>query len=101
MNIYQSKIYRKDLSWLHLDDKPRVQVKDYSLTFPFLYPPVEYLLNSHEDHPSQHKNSQAMRWNCASSFEFDRKSVEIETISLEFHKGRKAIVEQTLASRRK
>ena len=57
MNIYQSKTYGKDLSWLHLDDKPRVEVKDYSLTFPFLCPPVEYLLNDHEDHPSQHKNS--------------------------------------------
>ena len=25
MNIYQSNTYRKDLSWLHLDDEPRVQ----------------------------------------------------------------------------
>ena len=23
MNIYQSNIYRKDLSWLHFDDEPR------------------------------------------------------------------------------
>ena len=84
-----------------MDDKPRVEVKDYSLTFPFLCPPVEYLLNDHEDHPSQHKNSHELCDETASSFEFDRKSVEIETISLEFHKGRKAIVEQTLASRRK
>ena len=29
MNTYQSNAYRKDLSWLHFDDKPRVQqVKD-------------------------------------------------------------------------
>ena len=25
MNIYQSNTYRKDLSWLHFDDEPRVQ----------------------------------------------------------------------------
>ena len=25
MNMYQSNTYRKDLSWLHLDDEPRVQ----------------------------------------------------------------------------
>ena len=25
MNIYQSNNYRKDLSWLHFDDEPRVQ----------------------------------------------------------------------------
>ena len=25
INIYQSNIYRKDLSWLHFDDEPRVQ----------------------------------------------------------------------------
>ena len=25
MNIYQSYTYRKDLSWLHFDDEPRVQ----------------------------------------------------------------------------
>ena len=25
MNIYQSNIYREDLSWLHLDNEPRVQ----------------------------------------------------------------------------
>ena len=25
MNIYQSNTYRIDLSWLHLDDEPRVQ----------------------------------------------------------------------------
>ena len=25
INIYQSNIYRKDLSWLHFDDVPRVQ----------------------------------------------------------------------------
>ena len=24
MNIYQSDTYRKDLSWLHFDDEPRV-----------------------------------------------------------------------------
>ena len=24
-NIYQSNTYRKDLSWLHFDDEPRVQ----------------------------------------------------------------------------
>ena len=27
MNIYQSSAYRKDLSWLHFDDQPRVQDK--------------------------------------------------------------------------
>ena len=27
MNIYQSNTYRKDLSWLHFDDEPRVQEK--------------------------------------------------------------------------
>ena len=26
-NIYQSNTYRKDLSWPHFDDKPRVQEK--------------------------------------------------------------------------
>ena len=26
-NIYQSNTYRKDLSWPHLDDEPRVQEK--------------------------------------------------------------------------
>ena len=25
MNIYQSNMYRKDLSWLHLEDELRVQ----------------------------------------------------------------------------
>ena len=25
MNIYQINTYRKELSWLHFDDKPRVQ----------------------------------------------------------------------------
>ena len=25
MNIYQSNTYRKDLSWIHLDNEPRVQ----------------------------------------------------------------------------
>ena len=25
MNIYQSNTYRKDLSWLHFHDEPRVQ----------------------------------------------------------------------------
>ena len=25
MNIYQSRTYRKDLSWLHFEDEPRVQ----------------------------------------------------------------------------
>ena len=25
MNIYQNNTYRKDLSWLHFDDVPRVQ----------------------------------------------------------------------------
>ena len=25
MNIYQINTYRKDLSWLHFDDEPRVQ----------------------------------------------------------------------------
>ena len=25
INIYQSNTYKKDLSWLHFDDKPRVQ----------------------------------------------------------------------------
>ena len=25
MNIYQSNTYRKNLSWLHFDDEPRVQ----------------------------------------------------------------------------
>ena len=25
MNTYQSNTYRKDLSWLHFDDEPRVQ----------------------------------------------------------------------------
>ena len=25
MNIYQSNIYRKDLSWLYFDNEPRVQ----------------------------------------------------------------------------
>ena len=27
MKIYQSNTYRKDLSWLHFDDEPRVQEK--------------------------------------------------------------------------
>ena len=27
MNIYQSNTYRKDLSWPHFDDEPRVQEK--------------------------------------------------------------------------
>ena len=27
MNIYQSNIYRKDLSWLYFDDVPRGQKK--------------------------------------------------------------------------
>ena len=25
INIYQSNTYRKDLSWLHFDDEPRIQ----------------------------------------------------------------------------
>ena len=25
MNIYQSNTYRKDVSWLHFNDKPKVQ----------------------------------------------------------------------------
>ena len=25
MNIYQSNTYKKDLTWLHFDDKPRAQ----------------------------------------------------------------------------
>ena len=28
MNIYQSNNYRKDLSWLHVDDEPGVQEKE-------------------------------------------------------------------------
>ena len=28
MNISQSNTYKKDLSWLHFDNEPRVQVKD-------------------------------------------------------------------------
>ena len=27
MNIYQSNTYRKDLSWPHSDDEPRIQEK--------------------------------------------------------------------------
>ena len=38
MNIYQSNTCRKDLSWLHLDDEPRVeerqQVKDQQFYTP-------------------------------------------------------------------
>ena len=40
MNIDQSNFYRKDLSWLHFDNEPRVQerkqVKDNSPMYPFL-----------------------------------------------------------------
>ena len=40
MNIYQSNTYRKDLSWLHLDNEPRVQerqhVKDQQSSISFL-----------------------------------------------------------------
>ena len=28
MNIYQSNTYRNNLSWLHLDNEPRVQEKE-------------------------------------------------------------------------
>ena len=28
MNIYQSNNYRKDLSWLHVDNDPEVQEKE-------------------------------------------------------------------------
>ena len=37
-NIYQSNTYRKDLSWLHFDDEPRVQEMQQvkGSTYPFL-----------------------------------------------------------------
>ena len=28
MDIYQSNTYRRDLSWLHLDDEPKVQERE-------------------------------------------------------------------------
>ena len=31
MNIYQSNTYRKDLSWLRFEDKPRVQERQQVL----------------------------------------------------------------------
>ena len=45
MNMYQSNIYRKDLSWLHFNDKPRIRPEGFkrgskprtnSLAYPFL-----------------------------------------------------------------
>ena len=39
-----------------------------------------------------------MQWDRASCFEFIRKSMETETTWSEFHNGRKAILEQILAS---
>ena len=46
MNIYQSNAYRKDLSWLHFDDAPRLQerqqVKDTQSCISFFvsYPTI-------------------------------------------------------------
>ena len=42
MNIYQSNTYRKDLSWLHFDNEPRVQKtgskkRTNSPAYPFLW----------------------------------------------------------------
>ena len=39
-----------------------------------------------------------MQWDRASCFEFTGKSMETETTWSEFHNGRKAVVEQILAS---
>ena len=38
MNTFQSNTYRKDLSWLHFDNEPRVQERQEVKDQPVLYP---------------------------------------------------------------
>ena len=60
---------------------------------------MEHLSNDHKDHPNQHKNSPKLCDKTASSWEFDGKSVETETITWsEFPTGVQTIVEQRLAT---
>ena len=60
MNIYQSNTYRKDLSWLHFNDEPRVQekqrVKDQQSCISVF---VAYPTNSssNQEHHPRHENS--------------------------------------------
>ena len=59
-NIYQSNTYRKDVSWLHFDDEPRVQERQQvndQKSYIFIF--VTYLTipsNNWEDQP-RHDNS--------------------------------------------
>ena len=60
MNIYQSNTYRKDLSWLHFNNEPRVQdrqqVKDQH---PFISVFVAYptIPRGNQEHQPRHNNS--------------------------------------------
>ena len=59
INIYQSNTYRKELSWLHFDDEPRVQerkqVKDQQS---YISVSVAYLTitRSNWEHQPRHDN---------------------------------------------
>ena len=60
MNIFQSNTYRKDLSWLHFEDVPRVQerqqVKDQQsyISVSVVYPAIP---SSNEEHQPKHDSS--------------------------------------------
>ena len=60
MNIYQSNIYRKDLSWLHFKDEPRVQerqqVKDQKSKIS-VFPSYLTFSSSGYEHQPRHDNS--------------------------------------------
>ena len=60
MSIYQSNTYRKDLSWLHFIDEPRVQkrqqVKDQQSCIS-VYVAYPTILSSKQEHQPRHDNS--------------------------------------------
>ena len=60
MNIYQSNTYRKDLSWLHFDNEPRVQERQQQkdqqsyISVSVAYPVIP---SSNYEHQPRHDNS--------------------------------------------
>ena len=60
INIYQSNNYRKDFSWLYVDDEPRVQERQYMKDqHSYISVFVAYLIfsSSSLEHQFRHDNS--------------------------------------------
>ena len=59
MKIYQSNTCRKDVSWLHFDNEPRVQQRQVKEQHSYICVFVAYLLfpSSSKEHQLRHDNS--------------------------------------------